>query len=117
MNEHEKINYVELPAKDFQKTKDFFTSVFNWSFTDYGPDYMAFNQQGIEGGFYRSDLHASTETGSALIVFYSKALESTLNKITAAGGTISQQTFPFPGGRRFHFLDPNKNEFAVWSDK
>ena len=23
----------------------------------------------------------------------------------------------FPGGRRFHFTDPSRNELAVWSDQ
>jgi len=25
--------------------------------------------------------------------------------------------FDFPGGRRFHFIEPSGNEFAVWSDR
>ncbi len=28
---------------------------------------------------------------------------------------ISQDIFDFPGGRRFHFVDPVGTEFAVWS--
>jgi predicted enzyme related to lactoylglutathione lyase len=51
-----------------------------------------------------------------LIVFYSKELEQTLSKIEQAGGSIIKPVFPFPGGRRFHFGDPNGNEYAVWSD-
>ena len=116
MNEHEKINYVEFPAKDVESTKVFFTEVFNWTFVDYGPDYVAFSNQGIEGGFYKSDLSMLTANGSALIVFYSNALEKTQLKIENAGGKIIKPIFSFPGGRRFHFSDPNKNEFAVWSD-
>ncbi|VVT23323.1 Glyoxalase family protein [Marinobacter salarius] len=27
-----------------------------------------------------------------------------------------QDIFSFPGGRRFHFSDPNGNEYAVWSE-
>ncbi len=42
MNEHEKINYVEFPAKNLQATKDFFAQVFGWSFEDYGLEYTAF---------------------------------------------------------------------------
>lgn len=38
MNEHGKISYVEFPATDLTATKQFFQSVFGWSFTDYGPD-------------------------------------------------------------------------------
>lgn len=117
MNEHEKINYIEFPTKDIDKTRSFFTTVFNWAFTDYGPDYIAFTNAGIEGGFYKSNLTVSSDTGSALIVFYSNNLEQTQNKIETAHGTILKPIFSFPGGRRFHFTDPNGNEYAVWSDK
>ncbi len=116
MNEHEKINYVEFPAKDIGAVKDFFTAVFGWAFVDYGPEYTAFSNEGLDGGFFKSDLIASTENGSALIVFYSRELEVTLSKIEAAGGSIVKPVFSFPGGRRFHFSDPNGNEYAVWSD-
>ena len=116
MNQHEKINYIEFPAKDIEATKTFFTSAFEWSFIDYGPDYVAFSNQGIDGGFFKSDLSMSTDNGSALIVFYSNALEKTQSKIKNAGGEIIKPIFFFPGGRRFHFSDPNGNEFAVWSD-
>ena len=116
MNEHEKINYVEFPAKDIEATKAFFNSAFGWTFVDYGPEYTAFSNEGLDGGFYKSDLSVSTEAGSALIVFYSKDIERTQLKIENAGGTIIKPIFSFPGGRRLHFGDPNGNEYAVWSD-
>lgn len=113
----EKINYIELPAKNIVKVKKFFSTVFDWEFNDYGPEYTAFTNAGIDGGFFRSGLTSSTEHGSALIVFYSKDLEATQARITDAGGSIVRETFTFPGGRRFHFADPNGNEYAVWSDR
>ena len=116
MTEHEKINYVEFPAKDLKATKAFFAAVFGWSFVDYGPEYTAFSNAGLDGGFFKSDLTVSTDNGSALIVFYSKTLEQTQTKIEQAGGSIVHPIFSFPGGRRFHFSDPNGNEYAVWSD-
>ncbi len=116
MNEHEKINYVEFPARNIVATKVFFTEVFGWSFEDFGPDYTAFSDEGVDGGFFKSDLSSSTEKGSALIVFYSEELEITQSKIENAGGKIIKSIFSFPGGRRFHFTDPNGNEYAVWSN-
>jgi len=116
MNSHEKINYVEFPAKDINATKSFFSDCFGWTFTDYGPDYSAFSNEGLNGGFFKSDLAATTAKGSALIVFYSARLEETQAKIESAGGSIIQAIFSFPGGRRFHFSDPSGNEYAVWSD-
>ena len=117
MNEHEKINYVELPARDLQVAQDFFSAVFAWEFTNYGEAYTAFSNAGLEGGFFQSDQCVSTENGSALIVFYSQNLEETQAKIQQHNGKIIREIFSFPGGRRFHFADPNGNEFAVWSDK
>jgi predicted enzyme related to lactoylglutathione lyase len=117
MNHNEKINYLEFPAKNIQASKDFFSQVFAWTFDDFGPEYTAFSNQGIDGGFFKSDLSSSTDNGAALVVFYSNNLELTQQKIIKAKGIIVKPIFSFPGGRRFHFSDPNGNEFAVWSDK
>ena len=117
MNEHPGINYVEYAARDLAATKAFFEAAFGWRFTDYGPDYTAFSDQGLDGGFYRAELKAVAAQGSALLVFYSATLEETQRAVEAAGGVIVKPIFPFPGGRRFHFCEPSGNEFAVWSDK
>jgi catechol 2,3-dioxygenase-like lactoylglutathione lyase family enzyme len=77
MPHHEKLNYVEYPAKNLAATKAFFQAAFGWSFEDYGPAYTAFAGQGLDGGFFQSDLSARTELGSALLVFYSDELEAT----------------------------------------
>ncbi len=116
MNEHEKINYVEFPAKDIKAIKNFYSQAFGWSFIDYGPEYTAFSNEGLDGGFFLADLTSTTDRGSALIVLYSKNIEETQAKIEQAGGSIVKPIFSFPGGRRFHFTDPNGNELAVWSD-
>ena len=116
MNLHEKINYVEFPSKDLAATKAFFQSVFGWSFVDYGPEYTAFSNQGLDGGFFKSDLASSSQNGAALVIFYSNQLEATLAKVQQAGGSIIRPVYSFPGGRRFHFTEPSGNEFAVWSE-
>ena len=116
MNEHNKLNYVEFPCAAISKTKTFFEQAFGWSFVDYGPDYTSFSNQGLDGGFFKSDLCALTKTGSALLIFYSARLEETLSKVQAAGGVVIRSIFSFPGGRRFHFTEPSGNEFAAWSE-
>ena len=113
---HEKLNYLEFAAHDLESTKQFFSQVFNWRFTDFGPDYCAFDHQGLEGGFYRADLRNDSSQGGALCVFYSDGIEATQEKISAAGGHIIKPIFSFPGGRRFHFTEPSGNEFAVWTE-
>ncbi|QSX33151.1 VOC family protein [Shewanella avicenniae] len=114
--EHEKLNYVEFAAQDLVATKAFFTAVFGWAFVDYGPDYTAFSNQGLDGGFYQAAAASQTASGGALLVFYSADLEATLAKVVANGGEVIKPIFSFPGGRRFQFLEPSGNEFAVWSE-
>jgi len=116
MSQHEKINYVEFPASDIKAAKIFFEKVFGWTFTDYGPDYTSFSNSGVNGGFFKSDTFSSTRNGSALIVLFSENITGTRQKVIQNGGTIIKPLFSFPGGRRFHFSDPNRNEFAVWTD-
>lgn len=116
MHQHGKLNYVEFPAKDLTATKAFFSVAFDWSFVDYGPDYVAFSDQGLDGGFFRSEQSSTTATGGALLVFYSADIKSTLAKVQQHGGIVIKPIFDFPGGCRFHFTEPSGNEFAVWSE-
>ncbi|WP_105901662.1 VOC family protein [Vibrio gangliei] len=116
MNQHEKLNYVEFGANDLEATKAFFESAFGWQFVDYGPEYCAFSDQGLDGGFFKPDVCSQTQTGGALLVFYSADIQLTLDKVTKQGGKIIKPIYEFPGGRRFHFLEPSGNEFAVWSE-
>jgi predicted enzyme related to lactoylglutathione lyase len=116
MSRDGKINYVEFPAKDLKATKAFFQAAFGWSFADYGPEYAAFSDQGLDGGFFKSELAASAAKGSALVVLYSERLEETQSRVKSAGGRILKPIYSFPGGRRFHFVEPSGNELAVWSE-
>ncbi|KZN30163.1 glyoxalase [Pseudoalteromonas luteoviolacea S2607] len=117
MNQHEKLNYVEFAAKNLDATKAFFNAVFAWEFVDYGPEYTAFSNQGLDGGFYRADMNSQPSSGGALLVFYSNNIQATLDKVEQHGGEIVKPIFDFPGGCRFHFKEPSGNEFAVWSEQ
>lgn len=48
-------------------------------------------------------------------MLYSNSLKATQAEIEKADGQIIKPIFMFLGGRRFHFADPNGNEYAVWS--
>lgn len=110
-----KIDYIELPAADFDAVQAFYQSVFGWRFEDYGEQYRAFSDDKLDGGFYRSDLVSSADQGAALVIFYADDLDAVEQSVTEAGGTILKPIFEFPGGRRFQFADPHGNELAVWS--
>lgn len=113
-----KIDYIELPASDIEATKGFYTEVFGWTFQDYGPDYTSFFDGRLAGGFTKDATVAGAggKPHGTLVVIYSVALEETYDKVKGAGGKIVREIFGFPGGRRFHFADPNGNELAVWSE-
>lgn len=108
------INYVEFKAHDLERIKQFYHQAFGWTFTDYGPNYVAFADSGIEGGFEKTD---EPIVNSVLVVLHHDNLESILQTVIAAGGSISKEVFSFPGGRRFQFLDPSGNELAVWCEE
>lgn len=110
------LDYIELPASDLAATKVFYRTVFGWSFTDYGPDYTAFEACGRDGGF-NAEREVGTVTGTGpLLVIYANDLEAMEAKIRAAGGVILGHE-SFEGGRRFAFRDPNGNEVAVWTKR
>jgi len=111
---HHKINYIEFVSTDIARTKQFYSTVFGWSFQDWGPEYASFSaaSAGIDGGFMAG---AAKENGP-LVILYSSNLEVTEAAVLAAGGTIVMPTFAFPGGRRFHFSDGAGNVLGVWSE-
>jgi uncharacterized protein len=113
---HQKINYIEFASTDIERTKRFYATVFEWSFTDYGPDYVSFAGAGIDGGFYKTDAHEVAPKHAPLVVLYSSDLAATEIAIRMEGGGVVVPTFEFPGGRRFHFSDGVGNVLAIWSE-
>ncbi|QJB37416.1 VOC family protein [Chitinophaga oryzae] len=108
---HEQVQYLEFLSEDLERTKEFYSKSFGWKFTDYGPDYTAFEGDYVDGGFTTG----KPVKGTVMVILYSDDLEATQQKVKAAGGKIVQDIFSFPGGRRFHFSDPNGYELAVWA--
>ena len=109
-----RVDYIEFPTANIDGTRRFYSEVFGWKFTDYGPDYTSFSDGRMSGGFTRSP---EVRAGGPLVVLYSSNLEEIEARIREGGGQIVRDVFEFPGGRRFHFTDPGGNELAVWSDR
>lgn len=107
-----RINYIEFPATDLPAVKKFYIKAFGWEFTDYGPEYAAFSDGTLEGGFTAGKV---AKNSGPLVILYTDVLEDLLKKVKESGGKIAREIYSFPGGRRFHFLDPSGNELAVWS--
>lgn len=115
MSDEREITYIEFAAADLETTKAFFTEAFGWTFTDWGPDYADSPSGGPTVGFYRDKLASRQERGGALIGFFSGDLEAAQARVVAAGGSILKPVYAFPGGKRFHFLEPSGNEFLVFT--
>jgi predicted enzyme related to lactoylglutathione lyase len=113
MRDEGRVDYVEIPAADIDKMRAFFEQLFGWEFQEWGPDYYSFNDGRLDGGLRRTD--APAPAGGVLLVFYSQDLDRDYQRVKELGATISQEIFEFPGGRRFHFVEPAGTEFAIWA--
>jgi predicted enzyme related to lactoylglutathione lyase len=111
------IDYIEMPSRDLAETRRFFSALFGWIFQDYGPDYIAFDDGRMTGGFFTAERTWETTANCPLIVFFALDLEKVRADVQRHGGKITRDIFDFPGGRRFHFEAPGSGEFAIWSEK
>ena len=105
-----RLNYVELPARDIAATRRFYEQAFGWSMTEFGPTYAATTTGDTDIGLQGD---GSEATRAPLPVFEVEDLEAALRAVEQAGGKLVRPIFAFPGGRRFHFLDPAGNELAA----
>lgn len=116
---HHTLDYVEIGMTDLVAAKDFYGAAFGWRFTDYGPGPAYVGIQGPEGpegrevGGFRLD--EVVTPGGPLVLLYSSDLDASADAVRAAGGTVVDGPYDFPGGRRFHFRDPSGNELGVWA--
>jgi predicted enzyme related to lactoylglutathione lyase len=102
--------FIELPASDIHAAKTFYTRVFGWDLTDFGPTYACTTTRDVDIGLQGDSAEA---TQAPLPVITVENLEAALAAVTMAGGQIVRPIFAFPGGRRFQFLDPHGNELAA----
>ena len=116
---HHSIDYVELPVTDLAVAQDFYGAAFGWTFVSYGPGYTGIRTPAEAGedeaGGLRLAESSDVSRGGTFVLLYSDDLDATLAAVRAAGGEIVNGPYEFPGGRRFHFLDPSGNELGVWA--
>ena len=107
------INYIEFASPNIGASRAFFEKAFGWTFTDYGPSYIGFNEAGIDGGIAA----ATAPAAPPLVILYADDLDATEAAMRSAGGIVVVPQYDFPGGRRFHFREPGGNVLAVWSER
>jgi predicted enzyme related to lactoylglutathione lyase len=113
----QRIDYVEFSVGDIARSRDFYGKAFGWSFKDYGPSYCEFSDGRLTGGFAAGGKPSPTTGSGPLVIVYASDIAETQRRLEQAGAKIVKPVFSFPGGRRFHFADPDGYELAVWSDR
>ena len=103
-------NFLELPVDDIAGARTFYAAAFGWEMTAFGPTYACTLTGDVDLGLQAD---AAERTAAPLIVIQVDDLDAALSAVEAAGGTVTQPIFAFPGGRRFHFRDPAGNELAA----
>ena len=93
-----RIDYIEFNVSDIGRARS----------------YCEFSDGGLKGGFTSE---GEVRSGGPLVILFADNLADALKRVEKAGGKILKPVFSFPGGRRFHFADPDGYELAVWSDQ
>jgi uncharacterized protein len=104
-------DFLELSVADAAVAQAFYTSAFGWQMTGFGPSYACTMTGDVDVGLQADPAERS---GAPLIVIRVDDVDAALSSVEAAGGTITKPIFAFPGGRRFHFRDPDGNELAAY---
>lgn len=112
---HHGIDYVEIGVGALPAAREFYAAAFGWTFQDYGPDYTGIRAVSGRGEVGGLTPHRPTSRGGPLVLLYSDDLDASVDSVRAAGGVVTEGPYDFPGGRRFHFTDPDGTELGVWS--
>lgn len=106
-----RFDYVELPAAELENAVRFYEAAFGWTLARFGPTYAGTTTGDTDVGLQADSAEAPK---APLPVIQVDDIAAAASAVEAAGGDIIRPVFDFPGGRRFHFRDPDGNELAVW---
>ena len=105
------ISFVELPAANLSELLTFYKQHFGWQFRELGDAYADREQNGFGLGL---NPNAADRTKAPLVLIETDDVDALETSLRAAGTTISMSAFDYPGGRRFHFIDPGGNELGAF---
>lgn len=113
------IVYLEIPAPQIEKAKDFYSSIFGWQFTPSDlTDKKYYMFQAGEDGLMGA-LDATKAPSSEGHIFYIKvdSIEETLEKILKNDGKIIREKLNIGAdyGYSTIFQDSNGNHVGLWS--
>jgi hypothetical protein len=112
-----KICYIEMAAKDIQKSSAFYTKVFGWMTRTRGDGSVAFDDTvGQVSGTWRTDRQPTTQTGLLIYIMVAD-IETTMAAIKANGGKIVQPVGADAPEVTARFSDPAGNVLGLYEQK
>ena len=116
------INWFEIPVTDFDRTKKFYSTLFNAEIQEMPhPEYRygmlpADMQNGVGGGIVQGPGFEPSQTGSLVYLNGGDDLSQPLSRVEAAGGKIVlPKTSIGPNGFMAHIIDSEGNKVALHS--
>jgi uncharacterized protein len=106
--------HFEIGGRDKERSAGFYTSVFDWAATPYGPFANKLDTGSAKGiqGFTTALGHEPHNY--VLLYIEVDDIPAHLARIEAAGGKTLVPETPIPGGGHFAwFLDPNGNQMGL----
>jgi uncharacterized protein len=106
------IDYFELPVSSAPESSAFFTKAFGFGSQAYGDQYIEVRDGGVLGGLYGGG--GDDKAAAPMIGIRTDDLAAAEKAVRAAGGTITRETYEYPGGKRFYFREPGGVELLVY---
>jgi predicted enzyme related to lactoylglutathione lyase len=111
---HHVLDYVEINVTDLARAREFYGQAFGWRFNDYGPDYAGIQAADGDGEVGGLGVGRRPGQGGVLALLRSDDLDASVAAVEAAGGSVVEAPYDYPGGRRFIFGDPDGNVLGVY---
>jgi uncharacterized protein len=110
-----KICYIEIPATDVARSSVFYSRVFGWTIRQRGDGATAFDDTtgNVSGAWVTG--RAPQSPGLMVYVMVADA-ETTVKKLTEAGGEIVQPIGGDPGEITARFRDPAGNVIGIYQE-
>ena len=109
-----KICYIEIPARDVERSSGFYRQVFGWSVRTRGDGHIAFDDTtGQVSGTWTLGRPPATEPGLLLYVMVD-SVAATLDAIVATGGQIVQPIGADAPEITARFSDPAGNVIGLY---
>lgn len=108
------LDYTEIAVSDVARSTAFYAAAFGWEFNAYGPDYAGIRAQHGDGEVGGIGVGRAPGAGGIVALVRSSDLDASLAAVVAAGGTVLEEPYDYPGGRRFILGDPNGNVLGVY---